>query len=215
MQLWFGDVAGGADARDRLAARDLVAALDQDLIAMPIGRDPAVRMFDENEVAVAAQLIAGIGDNTPIGRLYCSTTRGGYIDAVVVCPISSRPVGSQDVPTNRPEKSPAVGRGSPRRRGRRWRLCGRAPAVTAAGLTSGRSGSAATVGVDAAGGTGVRSSGTAVGLVDTATSSRFWRRRSRAWRRRKGDRGLAGLRDDQRAARPRCGKAASGDWPPR
>ena len=89
MQLWFGDVAGGADARDRLAARDLVAALNQDLITMTIGRDPTIRVFDENEVAIAAQLIARIGDNTPIGRLYCSTTRGGYIDAVVVTAIRS------------------------------------------------------------------------------------------------------------------------------
>src|SRR6516165_12404341 len=54
MELWLGDAAGGADARNRLAAGDLVAAFDQDQIAMRIGRDPTIRVFDENEVAVTA-----------------------------------------------------------------------------------------------------------------------------------------------------------------
>ena len=54
MELWLCDAAGGADARNRLAAGDLVAAFDQYQIAMRIGRDPAVRVFDENKVAVTA-----------------------------------------------------------------------------------------------------------------------------------------------------------------
>ena len=69
MQLRLGDTAGGADTCDHLAAGDLFAAFDQHHIAMRIGRDPTVRVFDENEVAVAAQLVAGIGDDPAIGCL--------------------------------------------------------------------------------------------------------------------------------------------------
>src|SRR5580693_963273 len=54
MELGLADAAGGADARNRLAAGDLVAAFDQHQIAMRIGRDPAIGVFDENEVAVTA-----------------------------------------------------------------------------------------------------------------------------------------------------------------
>src|SRR5208282_6922946 len=54
MELRLGDAAGGADARNRLAAGDLVAAYDQHQIAMRIGRNPAIGVFDENEVAVTA-----------------------------------------------------------------------------------------------------------------------------------------------------------------
>ena len=92
MELWLGDAAGGADARNRLAAGDLVAAFDQDQIAMRIGRDPAIGVFDENEVAITAQLVAGIGDDSSIGRLDCSAARSGNIDAVVVRPVLSRAI---------------------------------------------------------------------------------------------------------------------------
>src|SRR6516162_10916356 len=54
MELWLGDAAGGADARYRLATGDLVAAFDQHQIAVRIGRDPAIGVLDENEVAVTA-----------------------------------------------------------------------------------------------------------------------------------------------------------------
>ena len=61
MQLRLGDTAGGADTCDHLAAGDLFAAFDQHHIAMRIGRDPTVRVFDQNEVTVTPQLVSGIG----------------------------------------------------------------------------------------------------------------------------------------------------------
>src|SRR6516162_4504148 len=54
MELWLADAAGGADARNRLAAGDLVAAFDQHQLAMRIDRDPAIVVFDEHEVTVTA-----------------------------------------------------------------------------------------------------------------------------------------------------------------
>src|SRR5437870_7857505 len=69
MQLWFADVAGRADARDDLAAGNLVAALDEDQVAMRVGRDPTVRMLDKDEITVAAQLVSRVGDDAGVCRL--------------------------------------------------------------------------------------------------------------------------------------------------
>src|SRR5438132_10429552 len=52
MQLRLADIAGRANARDDLAARDLVTALDQNQIAMSIGGAPAIRVLDQNKMAV-------------------------------------------------------------------------------------------------------------------------------------------------------------------
>src|SRR5207253_11036469 len=62
MELRLADVAGRAYFGDRFSAIDLIALFDEQLVAMRIGRHPAVRMLDQDEVAVAAQLVAGIGD---------------------------------------------------------------------------------------------------------------------------------------------------------
>ena len=58
-------------------------------------------MLDQNEVAVTAQLVAGVGDDSLIGGFNGSAARGGDIDAVVMGPIPSRPVTGDDMPTNR------------------------------------------------------------------------------------------------------------------
>src|SRR6266849_4327792 len=57
MQLRLGDIAGRANARDDLTARDLVTALNQNQIAVGIGGNPAIRVLDENKIAVASQLV--------------------------------------------------------------------------------------------------------------------------------------------------------------
>ena len=54
MELWLGDAAGRADPRNCLAAGNLVTAFDQHQFAMRIGLDPAVRVFEENQIAVTA-----------------------------------------------------------------------------------------------------------------------------------------------------------------
>src|SRR6185369_3610011 len=61
MQLRLADIAGRADTCDDLAARHLLPALDQHLIAMGVGRDPPIGMFDENQITVTAQLVSAIG----------------------------------------------------------------------------------------------------------------------------------------------------------
>src|SRR6185437_453086 len=63
MELRPGDGAGGADARDRLAAPHLLAALYQQHGVVRIGGHPAVGVLDQDEVAITAQLVAGIGDD--------------------------------------------------------------------------------------------------------------------------------------------------------
>src|SRR5438067_1304105 len=68
MQLRLADPAGGADPGDGLAGADFVALLHQQLLAMGISRDPPAGMLDQHEVAVAAQLVAGIGDDAAIDR---------------------------------------------------------------------------------------------------------------------------------------------------
>src|SRR6266849_2929940 len=67
MQLGRVDVAGLAPPRDHLAALDLIAALDQELRGMGVGGDVAVRVPHQDEIAVAFQLAARIGDDAVLG----------------------------------------------------------------------------------------------------------------------------------------------------
>jgi len=84
MQLRLADIAGRTDPRDYLAAGDLLAALDQNLIAMGVRRNPAIGVLDENEIAISSQLIAGIRDGACIDSLHRGTTRRRDIDSVIV-----------------------------------------------------------------------------------------------------------------------------------
>src|SRR5205085_9126051 len=70
MQLRRVDVAGLARARDDLAAFDLVAALDQELLGMGVSGDVAVGMAHENEVAVPFEFAAGIGHDPVFGGFH-------------------------------------------------------------------------------------------------------------------------------------------------
>src|SRR5258707_15094509 len=60
MQLRLADPAGRTDLGDHLAAVNRVALFDEQLVAMGIGRDPAIGMLYENQIAVTAQLVAGV-----------------------------------------------------------------------------------------------------------------------------------------------------------
>src|SRR5215472_14996070 len=92
MELWLGNAAGGTDTCDDLAASDFLAAFDQYHIAMRIGRDPPIRVLDQNEVAVTAQFVAGVGDDSPVGGFDRGTPRGRDIDTVVMRTVPPRAI---------------------------------------------------------------------------------------------------------------------------
>ena len=48
MKLRLADAAGRANPRNDLAAPDFFAAVDQDLVAVSISRNPPIRVFDED-----------------------------------------------------------------------------------------------------------------------------------------------------------------------
>src|SRR3546814_16891158 len=86
MQLRPVDVAGLADGRDRLTARNPVAASYQQGVGVGIGRRPAVRVLDQQQVAETAQLVAGIDDDAVLGGTDLGARRGGAVDSVLVPP---------------------------------------------------------------------------------------------------------------------------------
>jgi hypothetical protein len=55
------DAAGGADRAQLVALRHLLAHLDVGRAQVGVGRDPAVGVLDQHEVAEGGHLIAGIG----------------------------------------------------------------------------------------------------------------------------------------------------------
>src|SRR6266851_6060043 len=77
MQLRGSDIAALADAADDLAALYLIAALDQKGVAMGIGGDPAIGMADQQQIAEAAQLVAGIDDDATVGGAHRRAQGGG------------------------------------------------------------------------------------------------------------------------------------------
>src|SRR5215472_3262308 len=93
MQLRLADVSGRADPRYDLPSRHFLPALHKQLIAVGVGRDPAVGMLNQNEIAVTAQLVSGIGDDAGIGRLDWRPPRRADIDAVVVRAVARGTIG--------------------------------------------------------------------------------------------------------------------------
>src|SRR5215213_10002511 len=83
MQLRRGHVAALARLRDRLAALHLLAVLDGDLAVMGVGRDVAVVVPDEDELAVALHVRAGVGDGAVLGGLDRRALGQGDVDALV------------------------------------------------------------------------------------------------------------------------------------
>ncbi len=110
MELRPGDGAGGADARDRLAAPHLLAAPHQQHRIVRIGRHPAIGVLDEDEIAVAAQLVAGISDGAGIGRQHGGAGGRGDVDAVVArAALAGAVVGEEPAP-HRPQEAPGASR---------------------------------------------------------------------------------------------------------
>src|SRR5262249_11905916 len=87
MHLRLADRAGRAGLGDDLTAAHLVAALHQDLLIVCVGRHPVIGMADQNEIAVALELVAGVRDHAILSRHHRGSLRHGEVDAVIVAAI--------------------------------------------------------------------------------------------------------------------------------
>ncbi len=72
------------DLRDHLPALDLIAALDHQFLGVRVGGDVAVGMAHQHQIAVALELVAGIGDDAVLGGLHRRALGHGEVDAVVL-----------------------------------------------------------------------------------------------------------------------------------
>ena len=79
---------------------------------MRIGGDPAIRVLQQQHVAEAAHLVAGIGDDAAFGRPHRGTQRCGDVDAVIVPAAALRPELGDDAALHRPVEAPASRRGA-------------------------------------------------------------------------------------------------------
>src|SRR3954447_6053922 len=83
VQLRRRDIAGLAGLCDRLTALHRIAALYFELAIVGIGRHEAVGVADEDEIAVALELAAGIGDYAVIRRFHGRAFGHRDVDAVI------------------------------------------------------------------------------------------------------------------------------------
>ena len=104
MQLRRVDVAGLPRARDDLAAFDLIAALDQELFGMSVSGDVAIGMAHENQVAVALELVAGIGHDPVFGGFHRRVLRHRDVDAVVLLAVGRGAIAGDHAAIGRPAK---------------------------------------------------------------------------------------------------------------
>ena len=84
MQLRRRHVAGLARVRNHLPALDRIAALDHQFARMSIGRDEAIRVADQHQIAVTFEFVAGISNDAVIGGLDRGALRHRQIDTVVL-----------------------------------------------------------------------------------------------------------------------------------
>ena len=77
------DVAGVAGLGDHLPALDLFAPLHVEFAIVAVSRDEAVRMLDEDEVAVSFKSVARVDDGAALGRPNRRAGRDRDVDAVV------------------------------------------------------------------------------------------------------------------------------------
>ena len=96
------------DSATDLAAPHLLAALDLQLAVVGIGRDPAVGVADQHEIAVALQLVAGIDDGAVLGRLHRAPFGHGKVDAVVALAVRLLAEAGDDAAAHRPAEAVAV-----------------------------------------------------------------------------------------------------------
>ncbi len=109
MHLRLGDSAGGARLSNDLTAADLVAALDEDLLVIGIGRHPVIGVPDQHEIAVALKLVAGIGDDAALGGAHRGALGHGDVDALVLQAVGLWPIGGNDLAAHGPAEAEARG----------------------------------------------------------------------------------------------------------
>ena len=103
-----------------LPALHRVAALHLQLAVVGVGRDPAVGVADQHEVAVALQLVAGIDHGAVLGRLDRRAFRHREVDAVVPLAVRLLAEAGDDAAAHRPAEAGSLG-GARLRSGRRER----------------------------------------------------------------------------------------------
>ena len=91
MQLRPQHAAGRPNARDGLAAADLLAGFDEQSRIVGVGAHPTALVLDQQQVAETAQLVAGISDNAVFGRSHRGSLSRQNVDAVVVKSTGARP----------------------------------------------------------------------------------------------------------------------------
>src|SRR5262249_56446942 len=94
--------AGLAGPRDDLPALDLIATLDHQLAGMRVGGDEAVAVAYQDQVSVAFELVARIGDDALLCGLHRRAFRHREVDAVIVLPVGLRPEARDDPAAHRP-----------------------------------------------------------------------------------------------------------------
>ena len=96
---------------DGLAAAHRVAALHHDVAVVGVGRDPAVGVADEDEVAVAGEFVAGVDHGAGLGGLDRRAFRHREVDAVVALAVRLGAEAGDDAAAHRPAERLAVGGG--------------------------------------------------------------------------------------------------------
>src|SRR5262245_31279362 len=110
MDLRARDGTGLAGLGDDIAALYRVAAPHEQILVVRIGRDPAILVPEENEIAIALQLVAGIGDHSALGGAHAGAFGDGDVDAFVSGAVRLLAVGGNDLAADRPAE-PGIGIG--------------------------------------------------------------------------------------------------------
>ena len=87
--------------------RDLVAPLDQDLLVIGVGRHPVIGVADQHQIAIAFELVAGIGDHAVLSCLHRGALRDRDVDAVIVAAVRARTELGDDAALHRPAEAVA------------------------------------------------------------------------------------------------------------
>src|ERR1700754_3569821 len=102
VQLRRADLAGLARLGNDLAALDGFAALHHEFTRMGIGGDVAVGVPDQDQIAVALELISRIGNDAVFGSLHGRALGHRDVDAVVGLAIGLGAIAGDDAAAHRP-----------------------------------------------------------------------------------------------------------------
>jgi len=102
MDLRLVDRTGLAGFGDDLPALDAITAFHEDFRIMGIGRDPTIVVSDQNEVAIALELGASVGDRTGLSGVDFGPVRDLKVETVVVSAVRTGSEPGNDPSANRP-----------------------------------------------------------------------------------------------------------------